>query len=1286
MKKMLKTMRTCPNPLPPQSFLMIEQPKKPLNKKSKKNFSSPTNVNNTPEINKKKRKPPFRLDNNTDSLLRFATLNVRGLNDTDKQDTLMDMIQDLKLDVLGISETNLKASASKHFSNRLSNHVFYSTAANDDKLLGIGTGLIISKELNRHVQRFETYTNRACFVDLFFRGNNRMRLIQVYLHASHIPQNRTEITQLHNTIDHWIDEGNKGQFKILVMGDFNLNTENYYRDNLTTAKWKYQIMNTLHQNNFRDSISFFQDDFDDIQTFINSQGPDIRIDYIWINEDLLINSINSTVLDVIHINTDHRMVTLSLFKEDFFRQASLNKIRQRNRIMKKNTRQIFLYQDMEPDDWEEYTNETRKIWGNDHLMIQNFGSHQDSEDFKQERLNQEWNRLQNSILNAANAKIKSKPVPCRPTNRSTDLQASLLHNDLKFITRVYMRISKWIKNDNLHQIYEFWNEFKILSHKTSDKTYRKVKLVLERHKIDDSLPRLMTSRVEVVTLLADLLEVKSILQTKYKLAARSFKDKKIKDYIQQRCDDYQDNKRRMINSLTEKNLKKISIETVYKKDNEVEVLITDPDIVMKETNQHFQTIAGAVNKEKILVEGDHWYKQYDPKTMNINADIYKDLMQIPSWEDWLLVIKELPSGKAAGKSGISYEMIKHLSEEMQISVYNLVCSSISTGRIPDAWNEATVYPIPKLKPFNANLSNTRPITLLETVQKITVSIINKRLSTILRDNNVLKGNQFAGLPLSSTFEPIRVIKGIIQDAEEYNKELWLLSQDLGKAYDRVNIYMLERALRRINLPPLFISFIKHLFLHRTNQVFTSYGLTDKYEVKIGIDQGEIISPLLWCIYYDPLLTEVEQSKLGYTIQQRYKRNIFDRIFQSKSFSTASVAFMDDTQWLSNSQSNLEKILTIADSFYKLNDIQVNKDKSELLVRTVKKKHRKKKYRKFNSLKDFEFMDNVIVTDEPPLDYNAEISLKFGEKLANDGTICPDSILIKPKLPNESIRILGTYFNIENHSKYIEFLIRNEVINTVNVMKKKKITDKHILYIFNHVLAPRVEFWSQVSIISEKILNYAMSPLRRLFKNNSHLALSAPNAVMDNSFIYNFRNLCELQIQSKITNFLVQLNSQGLLQRLTIIQLLQIQQQEYLSKNILAEFPFDKVPRHYAKNFIFGMLNLCKNNNILFETSLLTEFDVTGGDVTLRSILKEDYRKYKDHLSRDHIMFLNQITSISGNKLLEWREIDKKTFRTYHATTSPLWYLKVKSITTLNDSYFLKPEYIRYEHWRSEERR
>src|SRR6266496_6434327 len=472
-------------------------------------------------------------------------------------------------------------------------------------------------------------------------------------------------------------------------------------------------------------------------------------------------------------------------------------------------------------------------------------------------------------------------------------------------------------------------------------------------------------------------------------------------YIKERCNNYKDDQKSMINSIMERKIRHITIDKVYKNKDGKEFLYTNSKDIKRETNEHFQTVAGATNTDKIIDKNNFWYEQYKEKEY-INNDIYNHLMDEPTWDEWIETVKLLPNGKAAGLSKISYEMIKYLSDDYQEIIYNFICACIKMNNIPDAWRKATVYLIPKPKPFNSDLNNTRPITLLETMRKAMVALLNQRFTHILKDNNVLKGNQFAGLPTNSTFELIRIINEIIQDVTEKNKELWLLSQDLGKAYDRVNIYMLKRALRRINLPPLFISFIKHLFLHRTNQVFTSYGLTDKYEVKIGIDQGEIISPLLWCIYYDPLLTEVEQSNLGYTIQQRYKKNIFDCIFQSKSFSTASVAFMDDTQWLSNSQSNLEKILTIADSFYKLNDIQVNKDKSELLVRKIKKKHRKKKYRNYNSLKDFEFMDNVILTDEPPFNYNAELSLKFGEKLADDGTICPDSILIKPKLPNESI--------------------------------------------------------------------------------------------------------------------------------------------------------------------------------------------------------------------------------------------------------------------------------------------
>src|SRR2546423_10435348 len=139
-------------------------------------------------------------------------------------------------------------------------------------------------------------------------------------------------------------------------------------------------------------------------------------------------------------------------------------------------------------------------------------------------------------------------------------------------------------------------------------------------------------------------------------------------------------------------------------------------------------------------------------------------------------------------------------------------------------------------------------------------------------HNILKGNQFAGVPGSSTFEPIRIINEIIEDAREKDKEIWILFQDLSKAYDRVNIHMLYKVLKRLKIPQSFCNIIQNLFTNRKNRIFTAVGLTDEYDVLIGIDQGEVISPLLWCIYYDPLLTKVQQSSHLGLAQFRSKRS------------------------------------------------------------------------------------------------------------------------------------------------------------------------------------------------------------------------------------------------------------------------------------------------------------------------------------------------------------------------------------------------------------------------------
>ena len=89
-----------------------------------------------------------------------------------------------------------------------------------------------------------------------------------------------------------------------------------------------------------------------------------------------------------------------------------------------------------------------------------------------------------------------------------------------------------------------------------------------------------------------------------------------------------------------------------------------------------------------------------------------------------------------------------------------------------------------------------------------MKILTNRLSSKLVENyNILKDHNYAGLPEKSTHEPIHILNAIMEEAREKKKELWILMQDMSKAYDLVNRNNLAKALKRIKLPNLFVDFI-----------------------------------------------------------------------------------------------------------------------------------------------------------------------------------------------------------------------------------------------------------------------------------------------------------------------------------------------------------------------------------------------------------------------------------------------------------------------------------------------
>ena len=110
---------------------------------------------------------------------------------------------------------------------------------------------------------------------------------------------------------------------------------------------------------------------------------------------------------------------------------------------------------------------------------------------------------------------------------------------------------------------------------------------------------------------------------------------------------------------------------------------------------------------------------------------------------------------------------------------------------------------------------------------------------------------------------------------------------MSKAYDTVHIPLLVKTLQRIHILTKIINLLSHLLNSRKNTVITDIGITKPYTVQDGIDQGETFSPILWRIYYDPLISRIDTTYQGY---------LLDTNTPARTISTHAsvVAYMDNT--------------------------------------------------------------------------------------------------------------------------------------------------------------------------------------------------------------------------------------------------------------------------------------------------------------------------------------------------------------------------------------------------------
>ena len=218
------------------------------------------------------------------------------------------------------------------------------------------------------------------------------------------------------------------------------------------------------------------------------------------------------------------------------------------------------------------------------------------------------------------------------------------------------------------------------------------------------------------------------------------------------------------------------------------------------------------------------------------------------------VLKSLPIGKASAPNGLSNRILKELSKELALPLCVLFNRSLSQCEIPSQRKEANICPIHK-KGDPSLVNNYRPISLLNSEDKVFERLIFKHLYNHLRDNNVLSSLQSGFIQGDSTVNQLTFLYNTFCQTLDMDKEVRVVFCDIRKAFDPVWHAGLIHKLKVAGVQEELKWFTNYL-AERKQRVILPDVASDWIYILVGVPQGSIVGPLLFLIYLQDMVAEI----------------------------------------------------------------------------------------------------------------------------------------------------------------------------------------------------------------------------------------------------------------------------------------------------------------------------------------------------------------------------------------------------------------------------------------------
>ena len=286
-------------------------------------------------------------------------------------------------------------------------------------------------------------------------------------------------------------------------------------------------------------------------------------------------------------------------------------------------------------------------------------------------------------------------------------------------------------------------------------------------------------------------------------------------------------------------------------------------------------------------------------------------------KDWECrnAILNMKINKSPGSDGLPVEFYITFWDDIKSILMNSLNAAYHKGELSPSQKRGILTLLYK-KGDKSELSNWRPISLLNTDYKILAHVLANRLKKVI--NNLISNDQTGYIKGRNIGFIIRLIQDVIDYCENNEHDGAILFLDFQKAFNTVNHDFLKNVLIKYNFGNSFIKWVDIMY-QNAEACVTNNGWTSKpLKINKGIRQGCPLSALLFLLVVEVLACNIRED-VGDGIQIN-----INGVFKTISISQLAD---DTTPFLKNEQA-VKNCLNKVELFGNASGLKLNKHKTE----------------------------------------------------------------------------------------------------------------------------------------------------------------------------------------------------------------------------------------------------------------------------------------------------------------------------------------------------------------------